>query len=55
LYGYLNQPHESQEEMTRFHSRSSLSAEDLIAVGIPRAESRSLLLDGIRLGGGAVQ
>lgn len=50
LYGYLDRPRESQEEVAQFKSRAALSAEDLIAIGIPREESRALLLDGIRLG-----
>ena len=55
IYGYLDMPRESQEEIARFRCRSPLSPEDAIASGIPRNESRALLLEGIRLGRVGVQ
>jgi TolB-like protein len=50
IYGQLNMPRESQEELAMFQSRSPLSAEELIEIGIVREESKALLLEGIRLG-----
>jgi TolB-like protein len=50
VYGYLNMPRESREEIARFQARSPLPAEDMIAIGIPHVKSRALLLEGIRLG-----
>src|SRR5437763_14658260 len=55
LYGYLHMPRESQEELARFTKRSALSAEDMIATGIPRPDARTLLLEGIELGRAGVQ
>jgi TolB-like protein len=50
IYGYLNMPQQSQQEMALFKCRSPLSAENLVAIGIPHEKSRSLLLEGIALG-----
>ena len=55
LYGYLEMPQDSQEEIARFQSRSPLSVEAMIEAGIPRERSRALLLDGIKLGRQAVR
>ena len=50
IYGYLGMAAESEAEMARFHDRSPLTSEDMIAKSIPHAKSRQLLLEGIKLG-----
>jgi TolB-like protein len=50
LYGYLNMPEESQQEMALFKCRSSLSAQETIAIGIPHEKGQALVLKGIELG-----
>ncbi|MFL6776148.1 MAG: winged helix-turn-helix domain-containing protein [Sphingomicrobium sp.] len=55
IYGYLDMPEESRDEIARFQSRSPLSAEDIIASGIPHQKSREMLLEGIKRGRGPVR
>jgi TolB-like protein len=50
IYGYLGMPTQSEAELALFEGRSALSAEDMIALGIPNERSRALLLEGIELG-----
>jgi TolB-like protein len=55
LYGYLGMAAESEEEVARFRSKSPLSPEEMIAIGIPTEQSRALLLEGLSRGRKAVR
>jgi len=50
LYGYLDMPLESREELRQFERQSPMSAEEMIAIAIPHTNSRAFLLEGLRLG-----